>query len=73
MCNFATHSDGDDESKQGFKWSRHSSSWVTNNHLDGPSKGINYLLLVVCVCSKLYIKNRLSTSIELAFLSFLRS
>ena len=41
QCGFTTKSEGNDASKKGFNWIRHSASWVTSNEeLEGPSTGM---------------------------------
>ena len=41
MCGFKAATSGDNNSKQGFGWTRHNSNYLQNNGLEGPVSGKN--------------------------------
>ena len=39
MCGFKIHSNGNDDSKNGFVWKKGTANWIMNNELEGPDMG----------------------------------
>ena len=73
QCGFTTKSEGNDASKKGFNWVRHSASWVTSNEeLEGPGKGINVTKPIVLLI-EYFIIYYLQSKIKDMPDSFLRS